>query len=98
MARDQEHLCDGVYASHDGYQIWLAANHHENRVIALEPSVLRQLIAYAKRIGMDTGGTTSVEYGVIALIVALALLVGLHAFGHLVSQPFQAASTAMTGS
>ncbi len=49
---DDEHLGDGVYASHDGYQIWLAANHHENKVVALEPVVLAALIAYAKRIGM----------------------------------------------
>ena len=42
----QRYLGDGVYASHDGFQIWLAANHHANRVIALEPSVMRALIEY----------------------------------------------------
>jgi hypothetical protein len=42
-----EHLGDGVYASFDGYQIWLAANHHENKVIAIEPRVLSALIRYA---------------------------------------------------
>ena len=46
------HLGDGVYASFDGYQIWLAANHHENKVIALEPRVLENLIEYAERIGI----------------------------------------------
>ena len=46
------HLGDGVYASFDGYQIWLAANHHENKVIALEPRVLENLIEYAKRVGI----------------------------------------------
>jgi hypothetical protein len=46
------HLGDGVYASFDGYQIWLAANHHENKVIALEPEVLVRLIAYAERVGI----------------------------------------------
>ena len=45
-----EYLGDGVYASFDGYQIWLAANHHENKVIALEPLVLNALWAYAARI------------------------------------------------
>ena len=46
------HLGEGVYASFDGYQIWLAANHHENKVIALEPEVLVRLIAYAERVGI----------------------------------------------
>lgn len=41
------YLGDGVYASFDGYHIWLAANHHENKVIALEPPVLEALIRYA---------------------------------------------------
>ena len=45
----QEYLGDGVYASFDGYQIWLAANHHENRVIALEPAVFAALVRYAKK-------------------------------------------------
>jgi hypothetical protein len=46
------YLGDGVYASFDGYHIWLAANHHENKVVALEPAVLRALIDYAQRIGV----------------------------------------------
>lgn len=47
-----QYLGDGVYASNDGYQIWLAANDPANDVIALEPSVLEALIAYAQQIGM----------------------------------------------
>ena len=47
---DQEYLGDGVYASFDGFQIWLAANHHNNVVIALEPSVFDALIAYRERL------------------------------------------------
>jgi hypothetical protein len=47
------YLGDGVYASFDGYQIWLAANHHENRVVALEPRVLRALIAYSESLKED---------------------------------------------
>lgn len=46
------YLGDGVYVSFDGYQLWLAANHHENRVIALEPAVLLGLIKYAQEIGI----------------------------------------------
>ena len=48
--KDQEYLGDGVYASFDGFQIWLAANHHSNVVIALEPSVFDALVAYRDRL------------------------------------------------
>lgn len=44
-----EYLGDGVYASSDGYHIWLAANHHENKVVALEPCVVDALILYIER-------------------------------------------------
>jgi hypothetical protein len=46
MDKFNRYLGDGVYASFDGYQIWLAANHHENKVIALEPAVMKSLIEY----------------------------------------------------
>ena len=46
MDKHSEYLGDGVYASFDGYQIWLAVNHHENKVVALEPSVFRRLCEY----------------------------------------------------
>ena len=48
--KNHAYLGDGVYAQFDGYHILLAANHHENVVIALEPKVMRALAAYAKRI------------------------------------------------
>ena len=48
-----EYLGDGVYASFDGYQIWLAANHHNNKVIAIEPGVLGRLLDYAKGINIE---------------------------------------------
>jgi hypothetical protein len=44
------YLGDGVYASFDGYQIWLAVNHHENKQVAMEPTVLLSLLAYAERV------------------------------------------------
>jgi len=47
---DRVYLGDGVYASFDGYGIWLAANHHENVVIALEPSVFERLVEYKDRL------------------------------------------------
>lgn len=51
-APDHIHLGDGAYASHDGYQIWLAANHHENRLVALDSYAIAALVEYAKRIGI----------------------------------------------
>jgi hypothetical protein len=38
------YLGDGVYLSDDGYQLWLAVNHHENKVVALEPAVALSLV------------------------------------------------------
>lgn len=43
------YLGDGVYASFDGYHVKLAANHHENIVIALEPEVIQTFIEYLKK-------------------------------------------------
>lgn len=44
---NRQYLGDGVYASFDGYQIWLAVNHHDNIVVALEPNVFHALMKYA---------------------------------------------------
>ena len=58
MTEDQEHipnntyLGDGVYASFDGFHIWLAVHDHTNKVVALEPSVVNALLGYALRFGM----------------------------------------------
>ena len=46
---DNRHLGDGAYASFDGYHVRLAANHHENKVIALDPQVMEALILYANK-------------------------------------------------
>lgn len=45
---DPRYLGDGVYAYHDGYQIWLKTEREMGRVerIALEPDVLQSLIRY----------------------------------------------------
>ena len=50
MNEQQTYLGDGVYASFDGSQIWMAVNHHENNVVAIEPKVMRELLAYASRV------------------------------------------------
>jgi hypothetical protein len=50
------YLGDGVYASFDGYQIWLAVNHHENKVVALDPNVMDTLVRYANTVLLPAGG------------------------------------------
>jgi len=57
---EQRYLGDGVYASYDGYHIWLAVNDHTNKVVALEPPVLKALMEYERDIGQidpDAGET-----------------------------------------
>ena len=34
------YIGDGVYLSFDGFQYWLAVNHHINKVVALEPHLV----------------------------------------------------------
>ena len=44
------YLNDGVYLSDDGWQLWLAVNHHENKVIALDMTTLTLLMKHMTRI------------------------------------------------
>ena len=39
-----EYLGDGVYLGDDGYQLWLAANSHENPVLALDDATFNSLV------------------------------------------------------
>ena len=49
---ESEYLGDAVYASFDGYQVWLHLNSHDSApLIALEPEVMEQLMKYAQRVG-----------------------------------------------
>lgn len=48
----QTYLGDAVYASFDGFQIWLAVNHHENYCVALDPNVIKRLAIYAAELGL----------------------------------------------
>jgi hypothetical protein len=52
--REPEYLGDGVYASFDGYYIWLRTGAHEGphvtNKIALEPSVYEALVRYHDRL------------------------------------------------
>lgn len=40
------HIGDGIYVSFDGYNIWIAVNHHQNKVACLEPGVFEALVIY----------------------------------------------------
>ena len=56
MIEDTVYLGDGVYASCDGYHIWLAVNHHMNKQVALEPRVVDALLAYSAQLrSKETG-------------------------------------------
>jgi hypothetical protein len=66
---DETYLGDGVYASFDGYQIWLdtRAQHPVNR-IALEPAVWDRLKDYVTEIGrvpreIESGDDSDVDGG-----------------------------------
>lgn len=49
-----DYLGDGVYASFDGYQIWLHVNDHRAEpCVALETSVLAALNRFADRINKE---------------------------------------------
>jgi len=45
-----EYLGDAVYASFDGYHIWLTTGDGNDQRIALEPSVFRELVNYEARL------------------------------------------------
>jgi hypothetical protein len=49
---NETYIGDGVYASFDGYQIWLRVNRDGMRdeTIALEPNVFAELYHYAARV------------------------------------------------
>lgn len=49
---EESYLGDGVYASFDGYQIWLRADDNH---IAVEPAVWQRLKEYVHEIGRRTG-------------------------------------------
>ena len=46
----EEYLGDAVYASHDGYQVWLRTGDGNNQRIALEPPVIAALVRYVERL------------------------------------------------
>ena len=62
--KDIEHIGDGVYVAHDGYQLWLRANNHYfdqpmlEGGVALEPRVIIALYEYALKHGYALRRTT----------------------------------------
>lgn len=54
--QEPEYLGDGIYAGHDGYQIWIGAN-APTGTVALEPGVFLALLRYAKKVGFKVENT-----------------------------------------
>lgn len=48
MEQEKVYLGDGVYAHHDGYQIWLTTQ--EGMRIAIEPAVFAELHKYYNKL------------------------------------------------
>lgn len=48
MSRKETYLGDSVYASFDGYVIWLRTGDGNNQRIALEPAVFDALLAFRR--------------------------------------------------
>ena len=44
------YIGDSVYVSFDGYAVWLALDNHDNKVVALEPSVWANLARFVENI------------------------------------------------
>lgn len=61
MSERETYLGDAVYASFDGYQIWLRTGDGSNQRIALEPAVLDALRVYVKRVFNPTEKENSHE-------------------------------------
>lgn len=54
---EDKYLGDGVYASWDGFHIWLdLRGQDETTRIALEPAVLGQLVEYAEQVKQNERG------------------------------------------
>jgi hypothetical protein len=54
---NKDYIGDGVYVIHEGYGIWLHANHPENPTdrIWLEGDMLEKLVKFDKRIKSEMG-------------------------------------------
>ena len=51
--KQESYLGDGLYASFDGFSIWLRAPRERgDHVVGLEPLILKSFIEYCIRVGM----------------------------------------------
>ena len=46
------YIGDAVYASFDGYAVVLAVNHHDNKVVVLEPEVWENLVRFVNTLSI----------------------------------------------
>ncbi len=58
---NQAYIGDGIYASYDGLQIWLAVNERENYVVALEPMTFAALVRYVESLHATLSKEPTVE-------------------------------------
>jgi hypothetical protein len=56
-----EYLGDGVYASYDGYHVWLDLRAQDSSRIALDPAVLAAFDEYRRKIQSRLRKTKSAE-------------------------------------
>ena len=60
ISENEKYLGDAVYASFDGFHIWLRAGDGNNNRIALDPAVFKALVEYHSELsariysGIDT--------------------------------------------
>lgn len=50
------YIGDGVYASFDGYAVVLAVNHHDNKVVVIEPEVWANLVRFVDNLSELVAG------------------------------------------
>jgi len=55
------YLGDGVYLSHDGWQLWLAVNDHRNKIVALDSTVFNVLVEHGKRMFEEMKKTGAID-------------------------------------
>jgi hypothetical protein len=52
MSKVETYLGDGLYASFDGFSLWLRApREHGDHVVALEPQTFAEFLAFARQNG-----------------------------------------------
>lgn len=58
---NKTYLGDGVYASCDGWMIWLSLDGQDESRIALEPAVFQRLVEYEKAINKENDEMSKAE-------------------------------------